>query len=141
MTNSMAIPVLIACSAGSGNDYLQGGNAGDNAEDYMDGGDGNANMNGAFADDTMIGGHGNDRLYGTVGADRLWGGGGIDRFWYGGDNDLRMSSNYDIDFDFQHGRDKLDLAAIDAVSGSVATGNQRFIYFDMPPQRGSWLES
>lgn len=59
------------------------------------------------------------------------GGGGIDRFWYRGQLESFQGS-HDTIFDFQVGRDKLDLAAIDANNGLV--NDQRFTYYDRPAE-------
>jgi Ca2+-binding RTX toxin-like protein len=114
-------------------------------DDRIEGRGGNDLLYGQVGNDTVIGGSGNDRLVGDVGDDRLIGGSGIDDVWGGWGNDV-MTGGADADVfwygsksdifafdtitDFQHGVDKINLAAIDA-RPDIA-GNQAF-FFDSSP--------
>lgn len=78
---------------GGGNDTLRGeagrddlrGGAGD---DLLDGGDGNDILSGGDNNDNIIGGSGNDTINGNAGNDVLSGGSGNDGFFGGGGNDV-----------------------------------------------------
>ena len=83
-----------------GNDSLAGGNG----ADLLDGGDGN---------DTLEGGDGKDVLSGGAGDDVLTGGGDRDFFVFA------ETGGADRIMDFQRGPDRVDLSAIDAVSGGA----------------------
>ncbi len=77
--------------------------------------------------DLLTGGSGNDTLIGGAGRDILAGGGGRDTFRF---NDIAQSgvgpSDRDQIADFAPGRDKVDLAAIDA--DTAHAGNDAFSF-------------
>lgn len=99
------------------------GNAGANV---LDGGGGS---------DLLVGGAGNDILKGGAGNDRLFGGDGSDIFAFatlGGSRGFAYRSDGiklapDFIGDFARGQDKIDLSAIDAVSGTSANDAFTFI--------------
>jgi Ca2+-binding RTX toxin-like protein len=65
--------------------------------------------------DQLIGGHGNDWFFGGLGADAMTGGAGNDVFYYDDVSQSTIATN-DTILDFASG-DKIDLSAIDAISG------------------------
>lgn len=71
---------------------------------------------GGAGDDILSGLKGNDRLQGNGGADVLRGGGGADTFVYKLASDSTLAST-DLISKFTQGVDKIDLSAIDAVTG------------------------
>jgi Ca2+-binding RTX toxin-like protein len=105
-------------------------------DDLLYGQAGNDTLLGSIGNDRLVGDIGNDRLSGGTGNDDVWGGKGndvmtggtgTDVFWYGSKTDIAA---FDTITDFQHGIDKINLAAIDA-RPDVA-GNQAF-FFDSSP--------
>ncbi len=66
-------------------------------------------IGGSVFGDTINGGRGNDTIFGGLGNDNLTGGSGADKFLYLHAN---QSSNSDTITDFQHGTDKIDVAAL-----------------------------
>jgi len=92
-----------------GNDTLNGGNGGD----ILNGGNDNDTLDGGNGNDTLSGSNGNDTLNGGAGDDVLSGGNGADSFAFG------EIGGSDRILDFAHGAEKVDLAAIDAVSGGA----------------------
>jgi Ca2+-binding RTX toxin-like protein len=100
------------------------------AGEALGGGGGDDRLNGAAGGDTLTGGSGNDQLSGGeggdsltggLGADRLTGGRGADRFVLLSltDSTVEGAGRDRID-DFRPGQgDRLDLSAIDAVSGGT----------------------
>jgi len=129
-----------ALTGGAGNDELRGfdgndtllGEGGDDllyggrGHDALDGGDGNDQLFGGTGVDTLQGGVGNDRIEGGFGADILAGGWGHDMFMY---RDVADSSGRGLDSitDFSEaGRDRINLAYIDA--NSTTSDNDRFTY-------------
>jgi hypothetical protein len=107
---------------GRGNDILfgEGGN------DRLSGGDGDDVLRGGAGADVLNGGNGNDLLVGGAGADHLRGGEGADIFRFEALSDLgtRMDAT-DIVFDFEN-HDRIDLSAIDAITGS--SGDDAFSF-------------
>jgi Ca2+-binding RTX toxin-like protein len=99
---------------------------------------GNAGANvldGGGGADLLMGGAGNDILKGGPGNDRLFGGDGSDTFTFtalGDSSDFVYRSDGakfmpDIIGDFTSGQDKIDLSAIDAISGTPANDAFNFI--------------
>lgn len=117
-------------NGGSGEDALYGGTGndtlyGDTYKDYLDGGDGDDYLDGGAHEDTLIGGAGNDTLYGGAHEDLLTGGAGADVFLYTANSDTGTSKlSRDIITDFEQGRDRIDLSALDA--NTKIAGNQAF---------------
>jgi len=121
-------------ATGKGNDLANriNGNAGSNV---LNGGTGNDTISGNAGNDRIVGGAGNDILKGGVGADTLVGGLGQDMM-YGGFGltrdvfifnsalDSRVGGQRDQLFDFQLGRDDINLLGVDA--NSRLAGNQGF---------------
>ncbi len=91
-------------------------------------------LTGQSGADALLGGAGNDRLEGGLDTDRLAGGTGADIFVFASLNDSRLGALRsdgakflpDIIADFASGTDKIDLSALDAVSG--VAGNQAFSF-------------
>ena len=96
---------------GAGADTLVGGAMGD----YLIG---NAGA------DQLFGLAGNDALVGGAGADQLRGGAGVDYFRYLSTSDSTAEA-MDTILDFASGGDKIDLSAIDAITGG---GNDAFTF-------------
>ncbi|GAB5376198.1 MAG: hypothetical protein AcusKO_26600 [Acuticoccus sp.] len=113
---------------------------GDDGNDVLDGGDGADTLFGGEGDDLLKGGNGNDHLYGggqddySDAGDTLKGGNGSDKFYLdsvdihlylGSDNDkdyikvVEGMSSYAYVHDFKHGKDKVDLRALDVDENSV----------------------
>lgn len=79
-----------------GNDYID---ADSNANDLLDGGDGNDELIAARGNDTLIGGAGDDRLYSSNGAALLVTGEGNDTVTvYGGDDTIRFVADDALSF-------------------------------------------
>lgn len=112
-----------------GNDVGKGGKG----HDTIDGGGGKDKLYGQAGNDILIGGKGNDRLdggggkdvlRGGPGKDTLKGGGGADRFEFRSIKETKLKQP-DVILDFKRKQgDKVDLAKIDADTGS--SGNQPF---------------
>lgn len=122
---------------GRGDDLLVGGDdkdfiAGGPGEDTLIGRGGNDLLIGGADHDMLIGGEGNDTLVGGAGWDGLSGGSGNDVFKY---NAVSESKLYDADiiYDFEVGKDKIDLSAIDA--NTFLKGNQAFDYVQHDPTK------
>ena len=82
----------------------------------LDGTAGADTLTGGAGDDILRGRKGADLLDGGAGADRLRGDGGRDTFVFSSANDSSPDAMDTIE-DFQSGRDKIDLSAIDAMGG------------------------
>ena len=92
-------------------------------------------LTGAGGDDTLVGGAGADTLTGDAGQDRLTGGAGKDLLTGGlGDDGFDFNletesatgaATADVIADFTRGRDKIDLAGIDAFAGGA---NNVFVF-------------
>ena len=127
--------------AGDGNDTVTG----DGEQNFLFGGSGIDNINGADGNDVLLGeangdvltgGNGDDWLFGGTGIDTLRGGSGFDVLTGGSANDTfdfnaiadstATTAGADQIVDFLQGTDKIDLSTIDADSG--ASGNQAFVF-------------
>ena len=89
-------------------------------------GTGNALNNvitGNASDDTLSGGAGNDTLIGGAGSNTLIGGRGADHFVF----DSNTATTGNVIADFVNGQDKIDLSAIDAITGA-GTANDAFTF-------------
>jgi serralysin len=123
-------------NSGDGNDEIYGRNGNDivnagGGNDTVDGGEHNDTLDGGAGDDTLIGRNGNDALTGGANNDSLDGGEHNDTLNGGAGNDLLRGGNgndvflfgeiggSDRIFDFAKGQDKVNLAAIDAVTGGA----------------------
>lgn len=73
-------------------------------------------LTGSTAANALSGGAGADRITGGRGADVLSGGAGADRFVFTSLDDSRAATR-DTLVDVQHGSDRIDLSAIDAITG------------------------
>jgi Ca2+-binding RTX toxin-like protein len=106
---------------GIGNDKFTGTTGGNR----MEGGNGSDQLNGLGGADTLIGGGGNDNLQGGNGNDTIVGGAGRDIMVGGGDSDTfvfnaesesAVGGQRDRINDFVQDADKVDVAAIDAMT-------------------------
>lgn len=95
---------------------------GDRNANVIIGNDLNNRIDGRGGDDTIKGGAGNDVIVGGSGNDKLWGGTGNDPFYYTNVNPSVVGK--DTIFDFEHGKDKINVH--DADANSRASGNQNF---------------
>ncbi len=95
----------------SGNDRLTAGNGDDRLYGYS----GIDVLRSGGGDDVVFGGVGNDRLEGSYGADVLVGGAGADKIHLGvdGDRDVVVAGQADRIFQFDSGKDKIDLSRFD----------------------------
>lgn len=123
----------------SGSDTLNGSSSSANLEIYAAGGNDSISGGGGVdalwgeaGNDTITGGTGNDKLVGGAGSDRLIGGVGIDELFgsggSGGDGAIDtfvFTSNWGTDFvfDFEVGRDRLDLSALGINFGALTLSN------------------
>ena len=81
----------------------------------LSGGGGNDALLGLSGNDTLNGGSGNDWLNGGAGADILTGGKGTDTFVFRSAAEIgRAGAAHDRITDFETGRDRIDLSALDA---------------------------
>lgn len=88
----------------------------------LSGGRGNDALIGLGGNDKLTGGSGNDWLCGGSGADTLTGGSGNDTFVFRSVSEIGLSAGArDRIADFEPGRDRIDLSAIDA--NGAATGH------------------
>ena len=110
--------------AGTGNS-LSNTIIGGGGADILSGGDGNDYLNSSAGDDRLFGGAGDDVFIGSAGADVMEGGAGADLFIFAPLHS-RLGDGADRIVDFVSGVDLIDLALIDADSGSA--GNQAFAY-------------
>lgn len=114
---------------GSGNDRLLGGSGNDRLDggsgaDTLSGGTGADRLTGNSGNDTLKGDSGNDWVVGGLGRDKLYGGAGADLFDFNSVQESRVGAQRDIVYDFQSGRDRIDLRGIDA--NELRKGNQAF---------------
>jgi Ca2+-binding RTX toxin-like protein len=100
----------------------------------LTGNDSDNQIIGAAGNDRLDGGSGNDRLIGGGGHDQLFGGGGADVFVFTQQSDSRHAIRSDgfkilpdLIGDFISGTDKIDLSALDAVTGTGANDAFSFI--------------
>jgi Ca2+-binding RTX toxin-like protein len=100
---------------------------GNEAANLLRGLDGNDNLFGRPGDDRLEGGAGNDLLRGGSGRDVLVGGAGSDRFDWDSSTEAGIGTWRDVVLDFTRGSDVIDLAGIDAKSGTDADDAFRFI--------------
>ena len=70
--------------------------------------------------DLLDGGDGKDVLTGGLGRDRIKGGEGADRFVFVDAADATISAKLDVIEDFSHGRDRIDLSALEGELGFIA---------------------
>jgi Ca2+-binding RTX toxin-like protein len=107
---------------GASNDTISGGAD----DDTVDGGTSNDRLYGDAGNDALKGGSGNDWIVGGLGRDKLYGGSGADVFDFNSTQESRAGSQRDTVFDFQSGRDLIDLRGIDA--NEFRKGNQAFTW-------------
>jgi serralysin len=117
---------------------------GNSANNKLEGGDGHDEIRGGGGNDIVVGGRGEDSLYGDDGT----GPGGADTFVFKSFKDSneipQLSAGYtgnvftdlgrDTIYDFEAGKDKIDLSAIDA--NSKNSGNQAFNFLGTFPDEG-----
>uniref|UniRef100_UPI001E30E3A8 calcium-binding protein n=1 Tax=Microvirga roseola TaxID=2883126 RepID=UPI001E30E3A8 len=116
-------------SGGSGNDRLYGNSGNDrlsggSGADTLWGGTGADRLDGGSGNDSLKGNSGNDRITGGLGRDKMWGGSGSNVFDFNTLRESKVGSQRDVIFDFQSGRDRIDLRTIDA--NETRKGNQAF---------------
>jgi VCBS repeat-containing protein len=107
-------------SGGIGSDRLWGGNG----QDRLLGGSGRDRLDGGTGHDNLKGDSGDDWLTGGLGRDKLWGGAGRDVFDFNAVKESKVGAQRDVVYDFQSGRDRIDLRGIDA--NETRKGNQAF---------------
>lgn len=95
-------------------------------QDVLLGGLGDDDLDGGAGADHLIGGEGDDVLTGGRGRDKLQGDDGSDIFDFNNINESRLGNRSDVILDFDDGADLIDLAGIDANSGTG--GNQVFVF-------------
>jgi subtilisin-like proprotein convertase family protein len=95
--------------------------AGNGGKDKLAGGAGSDQLDGGKGNDKLIGGVGADTLIGGKGDDKLDGGAGRDTFVFVSTGDIDRIA------DFAHGKDKIDLSALDANSRISGNGKFKFI--------------
>lgn len=102
--------------------------SGAGGNDTLTGRAGNDRLLGGSGNDTIKGGAGNDVIIGNSGVDVLTGGTGSDVFSFLALSDSSASSlsTRDKIVDFEHGVDRIDLAALDANAG--LSGDQAFSF-------------
>ncbi len=101
---------------GFGNDVLSGGTE----NDILNGFNGDDSLKGGEGDDRLLGGTGNDTIGGDTGRDIMAGGDGNDRFTFDSGADSSADRLLrDRITDFVSGVDRIDLSAIDAISGGT----------------------
>lgn len=107
-------------------DTVKGEIAFDYNKNKFSGGGGDDTLTLGGGNDIGLGGNGKDILFGGQGKDLLTGGAGADMFIYKAVGDSTVAaSGRDTITDFKHGQhDRIDLSAIDAISGR--SGNQDF---------------
>ncbi|MFT3673404.1 M10 family metallopeptidase C-terminal domain-containing protein [Aestuariivirga sp.] len=96
---------------------------GGSAADTLTGSAGDNVLSGGGNADKLFGGAGNDTLIGGIGADRLTGGADSDVFCFKAVSESTTRAADSI-LDFQDGIDKIDLSAIDAITGGSDDGFQ-----------------
>ena len=93
---------------------------GSSMHDRLHGNSGNNALLGFDGDDVMEGLNGNDHLTGGLGLDNMTGGSGADMFVYTSLTDSGTTgATRDLIQDFAEGTDKIDVSAIDAVTGGI----------------------
>jgi Ca2+-binding RTX toxin-like protein len=122
-----------ALRGGAGHDVVDGAGGGDlisggAGRDRLAGGPGDDMLEGGGGRDELRGGAGDDRLAGDGGSDWLAGGSGADTFVFDAARDSGPgSSRRDTIADFETGRDRIDLSAIDAREDRKTEGPFTFI--------------
>jgi lysophospholipase L1-like esterase len=111
---------------GTGNGLVNTLN-GNEAANLLRGLGGNDKVYGKGGDDRLEGGDGADLLRGGAGTDTLLGGTGNDRFDWDSVLEAGTGSGRDTVLDFVRGSDKIDLAGIDARSGTTTNDAFGFI--------------
>jgi Ca2+-binding RTX toxin-like protein len=76
-------------------------------------------LSGFSGNDTLDGSGGNDTVFGGAGADEMRGGAGADVFLYRSVSESTVAATFDNIKDFERGFDKIDLSAIDAITGGA----------------------
>jgi len=122
-TATVQVQVVTPTSAGSSDTYSLSSMTYQGS--YIDAGAGTDSITGGAGYDTFLGGNGSDTLVGGASDDRLIGGNGVDSMTGNGGADTFVfaatvdspSGSADTITDFAHGVDKIDVSAIDAVSG------------------------
>jgi Ca2+-binding RTX toxin-like protein len=109
-------------SGGADKDTISGGAD----DDTLDGGSSNDRLYGDSGNDALKGGSGNDWIVGGLGRDKLYGGSGADVFDFNSTQESQVGSQRDTVYDFQSGRDQIDLRGIDA--NEFRKGNQAFTW-------------
>ena len=111
---------------GTGNDLANTitGNIGNN---ILSGGGGNDKLIGNAGNDRLDGGDGDDTLQGGSGTDTLIGGAGRDVFDWDYASHIGKGASADTILDFTRGEDKINLAGIDAKSGTSTNDAFTFI--------------
>ena len=99
---------------------------GDDLADHMLGGGGKDKLSGFNGKDTLEGGAGDDVLRGGAGRDQLIGETGADKLVFSDVLQSRPSPGADLVKGFEDGVDKIDVAAIDARTGTA--GDQAFVF-------------
>jgi Ca2+-binding RTX toxin-like protein len=119
-----------------GNDTINGDPGddtlyGDAGNDSLNGGAANDVMYGGIGDDTLFGDNGNDTLVGGAGRDVMTGSTGADLFVFG-EGDLGATiETTDLITDFARGEgDRIDLSAIDAITGTYSNDAFHFVGTD-----------
>lgn len=96
--------------------------------DLLLGQEGDDTLRGGAGNDNLFGGRGDDVLEGGRGADRMLGERGADVFRFAAVTDSLPGDWQDSIRDFEGGRDRIDLAPIDA--DATRAGNQRFVFLE-----------
>jgi serralysin len=109
---------------GNGVANILTGNTGANVLTGLDGDD---QLVGNSGNDRLDGGAGADTLRGGTGTDTLTGGAGADRFDWDSASHIGKGSAGDKVVDFTQGEDRIDLAGIDAVTGTSTNNSFSFI--------------
>lgn len=110
---------------GRGQDKLYGGTDDDlldgrRDKDSLYGEDGSDALFGGRGRDRLFGGDGDDYLFAGRGRDILFGGRGADQFVFLGPSDsARTRRDADVIMNFQRGRDKIDLSAVEGLLGEA----------------------
>src|SRR5207237_8411612 len=125
--------------AGASNDTVNGTGKDDiiyagSGDDTVKGNDGNDTIYGGSGNDTSNGNNGSDTIVGGFGADQLTGSNGNDRFVYLSVADSNASL-FDIITDFASGSDRIDLAALGALSFLALTSTSTSV----PPHTIAWI--
>lgn len=112
--------VIENASGGAGHDRIQG----NGAANTVKGGSGDDRLTGSHGDDAVLGGAGQDHVIGGAGRDALTGGGGADSFVFARSGHS-AGAGRDTVRDFQAGRDRLVVEAVDANEATL--GDQSFV--------------